>query len=330
MSDPDLIPYCVIATISIALSIFVIVSLLRIGLKSCLSQLIFMLQLTLLLQEIFSYPQIYTRPAVLCQVSSALKQYFTISNLIVNFFLSYATYRILFLDSASYTINYAIHGAVILIPLPFLISYYAYAKENEFCSFSKMQAGVDWGVAFVLCGFVINACAFAANTFIIAKLLKAGSQSFSLIYRVMRGSTLYCLITVGFWIPKIFVVDYGQFTNVNVGLEASRFFTFFSGIAYFFIFLVERENMIKFENQIDSWKMSSHYRESIDSIGNRPSVDSNVNSINNSTLNLSTLSVMHGSGTALNTMQFGRYSNSTANISMNDSFSTARDSSLCV
>ena len=248
----DLIAFCVIGSISIFLSSVVIIGILRIGLRSKWSQLIFFLQLTLLLAEVFSFPSIYTGSVTLCKADSALRQYFTISNLVANCFLSFATYPMIF-SSLEDKNNFSMlaYALIILVPIPFLFGFAAYGQSGSlFCSFNDTDDGTKWNLAFMVCGAVINLTAIGANAYIISKLLKDGKQNMNLIYRVMRGSTLYCLFTVGFWIPKLFTLQFGEVTNASVGLQTSPFFTFFTGFAYFLIFVVERENMVLFESQL--------------------------------------------------------------------------------
>jgi hypothetical protein len=119
--------------------------------------------------------------------------------------------------------------------------------ETNWCSYTNAPAGVRWNIGLLLVSLCINGVAIIINCSVIARLLKNDPGNYRTVLKVVRGSTLYCFVTVGCWIPKMFTFNSGEFDVEGVGIQTARFFTFLACFCYFVIYVLERETMIAFE-----------------------------------------------------------------------------------
>ena len=250
--------------LSIVLSIWVVWSLQQLGMNNGLSILVMCLQLTLLFQELFSFPFIYLEPTALCQATAALKQYFTLCNLMVNCYISYFTYSMIFTSNPNrFTISKLSRSFLLLMPIVMLIPIAAYGSDDTdtWCTFKNDSIGKTWNIVRVVLSQLFNIPAVAINVYVVVKLARGGSQNYGILVRVVRGSSLYCFVTVGLWIPKLFTINFGSTNALSIALETGRFCTFFAGIAYFLIFVFELSTMLHFEKEVqvgDGGISSSH------------------------------------------------------------------------
>jgi hypothetical protein len=276
--------YFLFGSMSITLSCIVVFLLLyQIGVKSALSRLVLYLQVSILLEQVSSYPSIYVYPAQFCNAMAALKQYFTMVNLCAN--ALFALYTSIMIFSASHRRNQLSKPAqavTFLFPLvailPLTTGSYGQIN-NMWCTFEGSAKGSKWNIGLSMMCFIINMVAIAINVSVITRLMKTDPGNYKTVLKVVRGSSLYCFVTVGCWIPKIFTFDLGSVQTEDVGIQFSRSFTFVAGLCYFLIFLVERDSMVLFENYVtDNPKNSigSSVEEDVSDFSSTPhqSVDS--------------------------------------------------------
>jgi hypothetical protein len=246
--------FYVVGSISIGLSAIVILMILRLGIISSYSRLVMYLQLTVLLQEISSYPHLYIVPLGLCDATAAFKQYFTLCNLVVNFVMSYYTYTIIFTGVASkFKLSPRSQLIMFTFPLIMLLPLFTNsygAVQNKWCTFKSDTMGASWNGSLMVIQLLVNLAALGVQGFILIRLNKHGSGNMRTMIRVIRGSTFYCVVTVCCWAPKIATIPFSDESNVVNAISFARFFTFFSGAFYFVIFIIEREMMHSFEREV--------------------------------------------------------------------------------
>jgi hypothetical protein len=260
--------YFILGSLGSGLSLVVIVLLWRLGVISSYSRLVLYLQLSVLLQEISSYPFLFSKPIQLCIFAAAFKQYFTLFNLIVNYFLSYYTYTIIFTGSTSkFKLSTAVQMYIFLIPLIMLlpISTGSFGLvDNKWCSFKQDVAGTSWNGSLLAVQLAVNLFALSVNWCILWRLSRHRAENTWTIFRVIRGSTFYCIVTVACWAPKIGSLHFNSNSDTEDGLSFSRLFTFVCGALYFAIYLLERDVMHSFEldvSGVDNLLATTEYGE---------------------------------------------------------------------
>jgi hypothetical protein len=242
-----------LGSLSIVLSIIVAISIYQIGIRSASTRLVFFLQCTQILEEIWSLPDIYLHPVRLCQASTALKEYFTMANLLANFFMSYYSYTMIFNTSdGKYQVSRLTHIVLFTLPiitfLPLITDGYG-AYETYWCSYLRTGRGDQWFSAFLAIEFAIVCGSIFCVAVIILRLVNVGDGNYGAVMKVGRSSGLYSLATICCWFPKVFTLNDHNFhsSSPDAAIFAARLFSYVVGLVYCAIFLFERTSLMTFE-----------------------------------------------------------------------------------
>jgi hypothetical protein len=276
-----------LGSVSIILSITVATCLYRIGIRSASTRLVFILQITQLMEEIWSFPDVYIEPLWLCRISTGVKEYFTMSNLLANFFMSYYSYTMIFTSSvdSKYQVSKASQAIVFLFPLimflPMITDGYGPYQEY-WCSYLRTGKGDIWFASFLAIEFFIVSASLFCVGIIIVRLMNVGDGNYGAVIKVVRSSGLYSIVTICCWFPKVFTLNDRDFhsSSPDAAIFSARLFTYVVGLLYFVIFLMERKSLSTFETYVQDQVVESSlgYNDSFSSVtsSSRPSLASSA------------------------------------------------------
>ena len=237
------------------------------GVKTRSSKLIFLLQLTQLLQNASSLP--YYGVDKLCEVTAFIRTYSGFSNVVLGYYMTMAVNDLLFKNEkvASREWHYitkwqlfTIFGFPLITVIPFTTDSYG-PIDDQWCSFKDNYVGDIWVIVVFL--FWIWIFILASVSTLIVSIYKIRGNVSNIISKVCLGSGLYALATVVCWIPRSILRLGLQYEldkhNHDTFIFMSVVLTYVCGIFYAIIYLHERADLEKYETYYSSvYNFSGH------------------------------------------------------------------------
>jgi hypothetical protein len=247
-SDPWVIFFFIIATVSIICTLFVLTHIyLTQKFTDNRVSLLFLLHFTVLMEDITNLPLAWVNPLWLCQIFGWLHFYTGLCNLIVISFMSFYYFSYLNLENYSSSINKFIHkysfsiifGFPLITVLPFSTSSYA-ISGGMWCTLpSGSRVSNNWAIGvFYVWAFLFSLSsmfqyAYTRYRFIRYKLPLGNRLSLSV------GS--YIIVSIFCWFPRIiprFVHFFMYYTSSNLLVLLTTLPLYVSGILYSFIYVL--------------------------------------------------------------------------------------------
>lgn len=238
---PLFIALFVIASINILCSIFVIVTLIQYGSSSISSRLILYLHLTLLFEDISTFPYVYNGNEIICEIMGFIRVYSGLSNvLLVGMMVQ--IYRNLFVDDKhdwTAFINSYVEYIAFVFPLitvlPFSMHMY-YGEAGTWCAeplYTWVQILWFWMVS-LLWTYAVILYSIVALSRTLYTVYRADPEMAS---KLVKTIGLYAVVSLTVW---FFLVGSAFRTFEHA---YSNLIVYLCGILYFAIFLSEKKSL---------------------------------------------------------------------------------------
>lgn len=241
----EFILYYVFGVLSIIGNLFVALSLMRIGLLSSPTKLVLYLHLTLVLENLTTFPNVYSNIGPFCEFIAVVRTYSGMANsfVVVSLVL---LYRYWFVEDSWKIIPFMskyrellIFGIPLLSLLP--LSTNSYGSSHEyFCTLRKstMDDKIWAGLLYVCVVAVTITLSFAIMVHTVVHVFMTDSRYAKSLFRSVGFYAIFSILT---WIPR-------SLAQVGVLSYLSTFYlTYISGILYVLIFIYEKEYFQAYE-----------------------------------------------------------------------------------
>lgn len=239
------IPFYIIAAISMAMSVFVAVSIQKFGSRTISTKLVLYLFVTLFIEEITSIPYAYEYNAGLCSFAGFVHTYSGMSNVVV-VFLMILVYRYIFIEDTlgiSKTIasklELIVFGPSLIALFPFATSSYG-VVDTVWCDLqSNNKPSMLWATFIFFCWIVLI---ITLSTFVfVATAWKVHKSDPEMAHKLVCSIGQYGMTSIITWIPRIIARKH------VIDKEYANMIVFLSGICLFVIFLRQKAALKLFE-----------------------------------------------------------------------------------
>lgn len=243
--EAGFILYYIFGILSILGNTYVSVTLARMGLLTSPTKLVLYLHLTLILENISTFPNIFNTDSRLCEFVALVRTYSGLANSFVVLCLV-LLYRYWFVEDkwkilplVTKNREFIIFGLPLISLFPFITNSYG-DSHSYFCTLKRDDVSDKvWGLVlyvFLLAVAISLSCAIMSQTVI--NVLITDSRYASKLFRSVGFYATFSIIS---WIPR-------ALAQVGVLSYLSTFYlTYISGILYVIVFFYERESFKAYE-----------------------------------------------------------------------------------
>lgn len=259
------IPFFIIAAISMAMSVFVSVSILKFGSRTVSTKLVLYLFITLLLEEIASIPYAYEYSHGFCSFVGFVHMYSSMSNVVV-VFLMILIYRYIFVEDTKGVTNIIVARLELLVFGPSLIALFPLITnsygvvDTVWCDIqTDNYASSVWATLFFFCWICLFI--FLSTLAFLRTVWRVHKSDPEMAHKLVCSIGQYGITSVITWIPRIIARKH------IIDKEYGNMIVFLSGICLFVIFLRQKAALKLFElftmeNAFDLDKGNSDVRPS--------------------------------------------------------------------
>jgi hypothetical protein len=237
--------YYIFGILSIIGNMYVSISLIRIGLLSAPTKLVLYLHLTLVLENLATFPNLYSSVGPICEMIAVIRTYSGIANSFVVICLV-LLYRYWFVEDSWKIVSFLskyrefiIFGLPLISLLPLSTNSYG-DSHSYFCTLQKesLQDRV-WGVILyvsVIAVAITFSCLVMTHT--VVHVFLTDSRYAKSLFRSVGFYVLFSILT---WIPRA-LAQVGILSYL-----ATFYLTYISGILYVMVFFYEKEYIKAYE-----------------------------------------------------------------------------------
>jgi hypothetical protein len=238
--------FYVLSCLVILGNIWVSRSMIRIGLLTAQSKLIFYLHLTMILENISSFPDAYTSNKALCAFVGFLKTYSMLANAFIMAHLI-LLYRYLFIEDSWLILRTLsrhreiwIFGVSLISLLPLFSRSYG-IFEHDFCTIESRRNSVNLAWRIILFGFVMMGTTVFMFGSLIHTILVVFVNEKHYLSSLIRSAGIYGFLSISSFVPRC-LAQLGV-----VPYDETFFLTYITGMLYLLLFLYEKEKIAAYE-----------------------------------------------------------------------------------
>lgn len=263
------IVFYLLSTISIVATLSVIFQLKKGGIFSRSCKLLFLLQVTQLLEDLSSFP--FYGTIRLCKFAAFIRNYSGLSNVIVGYLMTDTAKEFLFANDImpkefhEITANHLllIFGFPLITLLPYISDSYGII-DSTWCSFKTDNYGNMWIFIVFLSWVWIF---LLASVFILVKCICWSRMDPKVSTALFQSIGIYSVVTIVCWIPRSILrmgLQYalGNSQTYKIYIYVAVVLTYVCGILYAVIFYQERETLVAFEEFVCTYSLGVHSKNS--------------------------------------------------------------------